>query len=82
MQGLATECENTSGDLQANDDQTFDSHRQALNMWSFLLGWATYLAENKAQSKQNQKETGEFTSRSGRVCGQYFDEDRFFGFAT
>ncbi|CAG8485546.1 2013_t:CDS:10 [Paraglomus brasilianum] len=64
--GLATECENTSGDLQANDDQTFDSHRQALNMWSFLLGWATYLAENKAQSKQNQKETGEFTSRSGR----------------
>ncbi|CAG8544327.1 22071_t:CDS:10 [Dentiscutata erythropus] len=51
LTGIQAECENTSSDLDADDEETYSEHRTALEMYGFLLVWLISNAENKADSK-------------------------------
>ncbi|RIA97299.1 condensin complex subunit 1 [Glomus cerebriforme] len=47
LSGLKSECTNTSNDLDADNEYTYDEHRIALEMYGFLLYWYITRAEEK-----------------------------------
>ncbi|CAG8557907.1 14373_t:CDS:10 [Ambispora leptoticha] len=58
ISGLQSEVENTARDIDANDEETFPSHRESLEMYAFLLGWIINQAETKAASKNTSVTAG------------------------
>ncbi|CAG8579451.1 5283_t:CDS:10 [Ambispora gerdemannii] len=61
ISGLQSEIENTSRDIDANDEETFPSRRESLEMYAFLLGWIINLAETKTASKNTAVTAGSST---------------------
>ncbi|KAF9919096.1 Condensin complex subunit [Lobosporangium transversale] len=75
LSGFASEIASTAQDLEINDQDVYMQHREALEMYGFLIFWTIGITEQKATSRAAVSEkAGKATRAKGARSGKDNDE--------